>query len=119
MSVYLSDSHHFLEDEYDVVVIGSGYGGGIASLRFAEKGYKVCILERGKEYNANQFPATITEVVKESQDRLFLKRNELGLIDYRRFQDAEILIGCGLGGTSLINAGVIEKPDMRVFEDKV
>ena len=38
-----------LRHSYDVVVIGSGYGGGVAASRMARGGQSVCLLERGKE----------------------------------------------------------------------
>jgi cholesterol oxidase len=43
---------------YDYIVIGSGFGGSVASLRLAEKGYKVLVLEQGKRYDNDDFPRT-------------------------------------------------------------
>ena len=47
-----------LKKTYDVVVIGSGFGGSVSALRLAEKGYKVLVLEKGKRYEAKDFPKT-------------------------------------------------------------
>jgi len=42
--------------QYDFIVIGSGFGGSVSSLRLAEKGYKVLVLEQGKRFNPSDFP---------------------------------------------------------------
>ena len=47
-----------LKQKYDVVVIGSGFGGSVSALRLAEKGYDVLVLEKGKRYNTRDFPKT-------------------------------------------------------------
>ena len=52
---------------YDVVVIGSGYGGAIAASRAARAGQKVCVLERGKEWRPGDFPETEIDAVEEVQ----------------------------------------------------
>lgn len=100
---------------YDAVVVGSGYGGGVAASRLARAGKRVCVLERGREYLTGQFPSKFSQL-----------RNELmmsggagapGLYDLRMGEHLHVLIGCGLGGGSLINAGVALRPDPRVFAD--
>jgi choline dehydrogenase-like flavoprotein len=50
--------------ELDAVVIGSGYGGSVAALRLAEKGYRVTVLERGSEFKPGDFPNDISDVPK-------------------------------------------------------
>ena len=54
----LSRPNHQIKEIYDVVVVGSGYGGGIAASRMARAGKKVCLLERGKEFLPGDFPDT-------------------------------------------------------------
>ena len=44
--------------DFDVVVIGSGFGGSVAALRLTEKNYKVAILEAGKRFKDEDFPKT-------------------------------------------------------------
>ena len=56
-----------IEPRYDVVVIGSGYGGSIAASRSARAGQKVCVLERGKEWRPGDFPEKETETIGEIQ----------------------------------------------------
>ena len=50
-----------IKNHYTVVVIGSGYGGGIAASRLARAGQQVCVLERGKEFFPGDFPSTLPE----------------------------------------------------------
>jgi cholesterol oxidase len=45
-----------MEDHFDWVVIGSGFGGSVAALRLAEKGYRVCVLEKGRRFAPEDFP---------------------------------------------------------------
>jgi cholesterol oxidase len=108
-----------IQDHYPVVVIGSGYGGAIAASRLARAGQRVCVLERGREILPGEYPETPAETMREVQidsPLAFLGRRT-GLYDFRVSADLSVLQGCGLGGTSLINAGVSLRPDARVFED--
>jgi cholesterol oxidase len=110
-----------LEPHYDVVVVGSGYGGGVAASRLARAGKRVAVLERGRELVTGEFPSRFPDLRAEMQ--LSGKRMRLGsptgLYDVRFGEDMHVLIGCGLGGGSLINAGVALRPDPRVFLDPV
>lgn len=108
-----------LEAEYDVVVIGTGYGGGVSASRLSRAGYSVCVLERGREFIAGDFPDTLGEAMREAQYQTDLGHigSNTGLFDIRFYDDMSIVQGCGLGGTSLINANVSLRLDPRVFED--
>lgn len=106
---------------YDVVVVGSGYGGGVAASRLARCGQRVCVIERGKEFAPGDFPDRFPDVRRELQVNGAKMRMgaRTGLFDFRLGSDIHVLIGCGLGGGSLINAGVALRPDARVFADTV
>ncbi|TMQ04577.1 MAG: choline dehydrogenase [Deltaproteobacteria bacterium] len=113
----LSSPIEDIQDHYTVVVIGSGYGGAIAASRMARAGQAVCLLERGKERQPGEYPETELETVEEIRvDTPEIHRN--GLYDMRLFDDINVLVGCGLGGTSLINANVSIRADPRVFDDE-
>ena len=56
---------NLIKTKYDVVVIGSGYGGAVVASRAARAGQKVCILEKGREWLPGDFPETMDEAVKE------------------------------------------------------
>ena len=47
-----------LKSKYDVIIVGSGFGGSVSALRMAEKGYSVLVIEKGKRYKAKDFPKT-------------------------------------------------------------
>ena len=104
---------------YDVVVVGSGYGGAIAASRLARAGRSVCLLERGREFQPGEYPATLTEGVAEIQynTRIGHAGSPLGLFELHINEDMNALVGCGLGGTSLINANVSLEPDPRLWDD--
>ena len=116
---YLSLSAEEIKPSYDVVVIGSGYGGGISASRLSRAGKKVCVLERGKEFQPGDYPDTILEATENMQVHTATehKGSAIGLYDLHVHKGISVLVGCGLGGTSLINANVSIKPEERVFDD--
>jgi cholesterol oxidase len=103
----------------DVVVVGSGYGAGACATRLAQAGAKVVVLERGREFERGQFPDDLGKLFSETQwDRgPFSPGHPSGLFDFRVSKDLNVLVGCGLGGTSLINANVSIEPDARLWAD--
>lgn len=106
-----------LEKHYTVVVVGSGYGGGVAASRLARAGQKVCVLERGREWQPGDFPNTVHEAEHEVQLNILGERGGRadGLYDIHIDEDINVFKGCGLGGTSLVNANVALQADPRVF----
>ncbi len=118
---YLSSSITQIELHYDVVIVGSGYGGAIAASRFARAGKKVCVLERGKEFQAGDFPNSIFSALPEIQvdypagGEKTRQGSRIGLFDFRCNKDVNVFVGCGLGGTSLINANVAMRADKSTF----
>ncbi|PTL85602.1 GMC oxidoreductase [Vitiosangium sp. GDMCC 1.1324] len=115
----LASSIEDIQDHYTIVVVGSGYGGAITASRLARAGQKVCVLERGRELQPGEFPDTALEAAAELQMEAPHGRTgpRTGLFNLHLGHDINVLVGCGLGGTSLINANVSIRPDPRVFED--
>ncbi|WP_141326635.1 GMC family oxidoreductase N-terminal domain-containing protein [Myxococcus sp. AB025B] len=118
----LSSRWSELASHYPVVVVGSGYGGAITASRLARAGRQVCVLERGRELQPGDYPRTEADFAQELQVHMEAESNvDLGrataLFELHRGGDVAVVSGCGLGGTSLINAGVTLRPDPRVLQD--
>ena len=109
-----------MEPHYDVVVVGSGYGGAVAAARLAQGGLSVCVLERGRELRPGDFPDTLPRALRDLQIDLPSRHlfSPTALYDFRVNPDLNVFVGCGLGGTSLINANVAIQPAADVFRDK-
>jgi cholesterol oxidase len=88
---------------FDVIVIGSGFGGAVTACRLAEKGAKVLILERGRRWEVKDYP-------RDPNDAWIYDPNEPhkrnGWVDFRLFNDMAVAMGAGVGGGSLIYANV-------------
>lgn len=108
-----------LGGHYDAIVVGSGYGGGVAASRLARMGLRVAVLERGKEILPGEFPDTPVEAILQTQVESKFGRigERTALFDLHAGDDINVLVGCGLGGTSLINANVSLRADPRVLDD--
>ncbi|MFE9200600.1 FAD-dependent oxidoreductase [Micromonospora sp. NPDC007230] len=107
---------------YDVVVVGSGFGGSVTALRLAEKGYHVGVLEAGRRFADEEFPETSWRV------RRFLWAPKLGCyglqrIDLLRSADRQagggvlVLSGAGVGGGSLVYANTLYEPLDAFYAD--
>lgn len=102
--------------KYDVVIVGSGYGGAITAARISGASINpkksVCILERGREWPVGSFPDSLLKATESFRNPI---TNPTGLFELPVFKDIGVLKGCGLGGTSLINANVAIVPDEEIF----
>ena len=109
-----------MRDHYSALVVGSGYGGAIAAARIARAGRDVCVLERGRELHPGEYPNSALTGLREIQ--LHTPTADRGsataMFDLHADQDITVLVGCGLGGTSLINANVALEPGDPVFADR-
>ncbi len=114
MTKHLASPPTQLAYHYDAVVVGSGYGASITAARLAQAGVSVAVLERGREWLPGEFPADETAVAKAVRSPL----NPFGLFDanVQLANDLDVVVGNGLGGTSLINAGISLRPEEAVFE---
>jgi len=101
-----------MKDSYDVVVIGSGFGGAINACRLAQAGMSVCILERGKRWGKKDFPRTTGQVA-----RAFWNYKDLGLLDYRAFENIDVIQASGVGGGSLVYFNVHIRTPKEIFEN--
>ncbi len=101
--------------DFDVIVIGSGFGGSVAALRLTEKGYRVAVIEAGRRFKDKDFPKTSWRLSK------FLYLPRLGLRGIQRIHalpDVLVLAGAGVGGGSLVYANTLYTPPDSYFLDK-
>jgi len=110
---------HPHKPDFDVIVVGSGYGGAVAAARFARAGYRVCILERGREYVPGEFPNQLSELAGQVRFRRAdwgnRVANPLGMFDINVGPEVAMLTGNALGGGSQINANVGIRADVKVL----
>lgn len=96
-----------IEFDFDVIVVGSGFGGSVMTCRLAEKGYKVCLLERGKRYGMHEFPRRMDEV----RNNTFWdpEDGKFGYMQFHSYYKSDVfsVAASGLGGGSLIYANVL------------
>lgn len=123
-SLYARQQSSEVEIVFDIVIIGSGYGGAIAASelsQFSAAGLHVGVLERGREFSPGSFPNSITEAPTELRKSFANgskpKGNLEGLFDVRLSKDLTVIQANGLGGGSLINAGVMARADTTVFNN--
>src|SRR5437899_6393636 len=101
--------------DFEVVVVGSGFGGAVAALRLTEKGYRVAVLEEGRRFAPEDFPVTNWRV------RDFLWAPRLGCRGIQRItplRDVLVLSGAGVGGGSLVYANTLYVPLDDFFADR-
>jgi cholesterol oxidase len=100
--------------DYDVLVIGSGFGGSVTALRLTEKGYRVGVLEAGARFDEATYPKTSWDVKK------FLFLPEAGCYGIQRIdmvKDCLIVAGAGVGGGSLVYANTLYEPLEAFYSD--
>lgn len=103
------------EMDFDVIVIGSGFGGAITACRLAEANYRVLILERGRRWDRTTYP-------REARDPWLwdqaVPEHLNGWLDLRFFPSMAVAAGAGVGGGSLVYANVSMVPPADAFEAK-
>ncbi|MCV7401936.1 GMC family oxidoreductase [Mycobacterium fragae] len=104
-----------MEPDYDVLIIGSGFGGSVTALRLTEKGYRVGVLEAGRRFSDEDFAKTSWNL------RKFLWAPKLGCYGIQRIhllRNVMILAGAGVGGGSLNYANTLYVPPQPFFADR-
>jgi len=101
-----------LENIYDYVIIGSGFGGSVSAMRLTEKGYSVLMLEKGKRFKDTDFAKTNWRIWK----YLWIPAlRSFGILQISITKGAMVLHGTGIGGGSLGYANVLEVPSDKTF----
>jgi len=99
-------------EHFDVLVVGSGFGGSVTAYRLAEAGRSVCLLERGKAYPPASFPRSPVGLSNNVWDP---SQGLHGMFDVWSFKGIDALVSSGLGGGSLIYANVLIRKDPSWF----
>jgi cholesterol oxidase len=100
--------------DFDVVVIGSGFGGAITASRLAEAGYRVLILERGRRWDKNSYPRQAGDMWTWNPK---CPEKQHGWLDLRVFQHMSVATGAAVGGGSLIYANISCEAPEAVFKE--
>jgi cholesterol oxidase len=98
--------------DYDVVIVGSGFGGAVAALRLTEKNYKVLVIEAGREFKDDEYAKSSWKI------RDFLFAPAIGCYGIQRIHmlpDVLVLAGAGVGGGSLVYANTMYEPPAEFF----
>ena len=102
--------------DYDVIIVGSGFGGSVSALRLAQQGLKVLILEQGKKLSAD-------DLDKASKDANALTwapaLKRYGFLAQDVYQHVGIVRGVAVGGGSIVYASVLLDPKMRFYQDPI
>ena len=103
-----------VQASYDVLIIGSGFGGSVSALRLTEKGYRVGVVEAGRRYRTGEFATTNWDL------RRFLWAPRFGLYGIQRIDllsNVLVLSGAGVGGGSLVYANTHYEPHEAFYDD--
>ncbi|QIO09152.1 GMC oxidoreductase [Acinetobacter lanii] len=100
--------------DYDVLIVGSGFGGSVSALRLAEKGYKVCVLEQGRRLT----PEDLSRAGKNSKYLTWAPAlGRYGFLAQDIYQHMGVVRGIAVGGGSVVYAAVLLEPGERFYQD--
>ena len=100
--------------DFDVLVVGSGFGGSVTALRLTEKGYRVGVLEAGARFEDEDFASGTFDLKR------YLYAPPLGCYGIQRIdalKDCLIVSGAGVGGGSLVYANTLYEPLPAFYTD--
>ena len=104
-----------MSEHYDWIIIGSGFGGSVSALRLTEKGYRVCVIEKGRRFGPDDFPKTNWDLKR----WMWMPAAGLrGIFQMSFMEHVTILHGVGVGGGSLVYANTLPMPKLGFFRAK-
>ncbi len=111
----MTTDKHIDEQHWDWIIVGSGFGGSVSALRLVEKGYKVLVIEKGRRFEAEDFPKTNWDL------RRWMWKPEVGMkgiFGMSFLKHVTVMHGVGVGGGSLVYANTLPTPSDGFFEAK-
>jgi cholesterol oxidase len=102
-------------NQFDAVIVGSGFGGAVMAHRLSQAGMRVCVLERGKAWPPGSFPRSPRALGRNWWDP---SRGLYGMFQAWSFANLEAIVASGLGGGSLIYANVLLRKDRHWFREQ-
>jgi cholesterol oxidase len=102
-----------MDFDYDFIIVGSGFGGSVSALRLVEKGYSVCVIEKGKRFRDSDFPKTNWNLRKYLWFPLL---KCFGIQNLTWFRNVLILSGTGVGGGSLVYGNTLLEPGEDFYQ---
>ena len=114
--------------DYDAIVVGSGYGGASAAESLAGAGLKVGILERGTWWGAfkghRALPETIPQIISALAGVNFsgfgrslrIPLSRRGLIEASLYGGTIVVNASAVGGNSLVSGMLMQRPTAQFFE---
>ena len=99
--------------DFDYIIMGSGFGGSVSALRLAEKGYRVLVVEKGRRFDAQDFPKTNWHLRKWI---FWPSMGFHGFFRIRLFRHLTVLAGAGVGGGSLVYANTLAIPPDEFYQ---
>ncbi len=105
---------HRMSPDYDVIVVGSGFGGSVTALRLSEKGYRVGVLEKGARWRLQDYPPNNWHVRKSLWHPHF---GLIGPFQLTMLKNVLIQSAVGVGGGSLIYGNVLYEPLEQFYND--
>jgi cholesterol oxidase len=103
-----------MREKYDVVVIGSGFGGAVTACRLAQAGRSVCLLEQGRWWKKEEFPRSAGHF---SRNAIWNPVRGTGFVEIRAFRKIDVIQGVGVGGGSLHYFNTHLRAPAQIFED--
>ena len=102
-----------MREKYDVVVIGSGFGGAVTACRLAQAGRSVCLLEQGRWWKKEEFPRSAGQF---SRNAIWDPVRGTGFVEIKAFRKIDVIQGVGVGGGSLHYFNVHLRTPAKIFE---
>jgi cholesterol oxidase len=99
---------------FDVIVVGSGFGGAVTACRLAEAGARVLVLERGRRWSTEQYPRRPTDAWLYDHAR---PQKHNGWLDLRFYKRMAVAQGAGVGGGSLCYSSVVMEAGAERFQE--